>query len=109
MREGNVSQRHGIGLDNGDRVEYGYGAERNGGTVGDRLRQWHIEGRRRGDGSERSSVDARQNSRGWAGSGAKAEGHGNRKVKVEERRRSHHHPSSILSSIVSTAIIISVM
>ena len=64
MREGNISQRQGMGLDNGGGVERGCGAEHNGGTAGDRLRQWHIEGQRRGDGSERNSVDTRQSSCG---------------------------------------------
>ena len=100
MREDNVSRRQGMGLDTGSGVEHGYGAERNGGTVGDRLRQWHIEGRWRGDGSECNSVDARQSSRGWAGSGVGAEGHGNKEVEAEERRRSHCHPSSVLASMM---------
>ena len=89
-----------MGLDNGGRVEHGYGAERNDGTVGDILRQWHTEGRRRGDGSERDSVDARQSSRGWAGSGVEAKGHGNREVEAEEGQHSHRHPSSALASVV---------
>ena len=54
------------------------------GQCGDRLQQWHIEGWRHGDGSERNSVDAIQSSRGWAGSGVEAEGHGNREVEEEE-------------------------
>ena len=86
MREGNGSQRQGVGLDNGGRVEHGYGAERNGRIVVGRLRWWHLEGWRHGDGSERNSVDARQSSCGWAGSGAGAEGHGNREVEAEEGR-----------------------
>ena len=75
-----------MGLDNGGGVEHGYGAESTGGTAGGRLRQWHIEGWRRSDGSERNSVDARQLSRGWAGSGVEAEGHGNREVKGDDGR-----------------------
>ena len=102
MREGNASQRQGMRLDDGGGVEHDYGGERNGGTVGDRLWQWHIEGRRRGDGADCNIVDARQSSRGWAGSGVKAEGHGNRVVKAEEGQRSHRHPSSALASIVLT-------
>ena len=53
-----------------------------------------------GDGSEHDSVDTRQSSCGWAGSGVEAEGHGNREVKAEEGWRSHRHPSSALASIV---------
>ena len=48
-------------------MEHGYGAEQNGGTVGGRLWEWHIEGQRHGDGSECDSVDTRQMSRGWEG------------------------------------------
>ena len=62
MREGNGSRRQGVVLDNGGGVEHGYGAESNGGTAGGKLWQWHIEGWRRGDGYEYSSIDARQNS-----------------------------------------------
>ena len=73
-----------MGIDNGGRVEYGYGVERNGWAAGGRARQFHIEGWRRGDGSERDSVGARHSSRGWAGSGVGAEGHGHREVEGEE-------------------------
>ena len=59
MREGNGIRQQGVGLDNAGRVEHGYGAENTGGTAGVRLRQWHIEGWRRGDGSECDSVDVR--------------------------------------------------
>ena len=100
MREGNVSRQQGMGLYNGGRVEHGYGAERNGGTVGNRVQQRHIEGWRCGDGSERDSIDARQSSRGWAGSGVEAKGHGNRAFEAEEGRQSHRHPSSAPASIV---------
>ena len=47
MREGNGSQRQGVGLDNGDGVEHGYGAERNGGTAGGKL--WQCGTQRGGD------------------------------------------------------------
>ena len=63
MREGNGSRQQGMGLDNGGVVEHGYGADRNNGATGDRARQWHIEGRRHGDVSERGSVGAIQSSR----------------------------------------------
>ena len=81
MREVNVRRQQGMGLDNGDGVEHGYGAEHTSGTAGGRLRQWHIEGQRRGDGSTCVSVDIRQSSRGWAGSGVGAKVHSNREVK----------------------------
>ena len=47
-----------MGLDNGNSVEHGYGAEGNRGTVGGRAQQCHIEGRRCGDVSKCSSVGA---------------------------------------------------
>ena len=52
MREGNVSQRQGMWLDDGGMVEYGYGTERNDEAAGGRSRQLHKEGRRHGDGSK---------------------------------------------------------
>ncbi len=68
--------------------------------VGGRIQQWHMEGQRRGDESKRGSVDARQSSRGWAGSGVGAEGHNSREVEAEEGRQSHCHPSSALASMM---------
>ena len=75
-----------MGLDNGGGVKHGYGAERTIVTVGNRLQRWYIEGWRHGDGSERNSVDIRQSSRGWVGSGDWAEEHGNRDVETGEGR-----------------------
>ena len=100
MREGNGSQRQGVGLYNGGGVEQGYGAERNSGTAGGRLQHWHIEGRRHCEGSECGSIDVRQSSHGWAGSGVWAKGHDNREVEGEEGQQSHCHPSSILASMM---------
>ena len=66
--QGNMHERgretqpkHDVGLDKGDGVEHGCGAERNGRAAGggDRLRKWHTKGRWCGDGSEHSSVDVR--------------------------------------------------
>ena len=79
-------------------MEHGYGMERNGGAAGGRVRQWHIEGRH-SDGYKRGSVDVRHSSRGWAGNGVGAKGHGNREVEAEKGRRSNCHPSSALASI----------
>ena len=53
-----------MGLDNSGRVEDGYGAGPNDRALGDRARQFHIEGWWYGDGSECGSVGARQSSRG---------------------------------------------
>ena len=100
MREGNDSRQQGVGLDNGNGVEHGYGAECNGGATGGRAQQWHIEGRLRGYGSNCDSVDARQSSCGWVGSGVGAEGNGNREVEAEEGQRSHRCPSSALASVM---------
>ena len=55
MREGNGSRQQGMGIDTGDGVEHGYGLERNSGTAGGRLRQWHTKEWRHGDGSEHDS------------------------------------------------------
>ena len=84
MREENGSQRQGVGIDNNGEVEHGYGVERNSGGAGDRAQQWHIEGRRHGDGPSHNSIGARQSSRGWTGSGVGAKGCGNREVGAEE-------------------------
>ena len=73
-----------MGLDNGGGLEHRYGAERNGRTSGCGLQQWYIEGLRCGDGSECGSVDVKQSSRGWTGSGVGAKGHDNREVEGEE-------------------------
>ena len=86
MREDNGRRQEGVRLDNGGRAERGYGAEHNGGTEGDRLRRWYMEGWWHGDGYERNSVATRQSSREWAGSGAGAEEHGNIEVESEEGR-----------------------
>ena len=100
MREVNGSQREGVGLDNGERVEHGYGVELNDGTAGDRRWSWHTDGRRRGDESECNIAAARQSSRGCVGSGVEAEGRSNREIEAEEDRRYHCHPSSALVSMM---------
>ena len=73
-----------MGLDNGDKAEHGYRAECDSGTAGGRLRQWHIEGWRRGDGSECGSVDKRQSS---IDGQVAALGPGSMAIEIPKRRR----------------------